>query len=94
MSSRLTHCWTTPPASSRAVRAGLGLPELAPQQAGHDTVAEGDVGEIVVTTLDPHHPWIRLAIGYLTAALLGKSPCGRTTCASRARWAAPTKRQK
>jgi phenylacetate-CoA ligase len=24
-----------------------------------DPVAEGDVGEIVVTSLDPHHPWIR-----------------------------------
>ena len=43
-----------------------------------DPVAEGDVGEIVVTSLDPHHPWIRLAIGDLTAALPGKSPCGRT----------------
>src|SRR5499426_1078982 len=43
-----------------------------------DPVAEGDVGEIVVTTLDPHHPWVRLAIGDLTAALPGKSPCGRT----------------
>jgi Coenzyme F390 synthetase len=43
-----------------------------------DPVAEGDVGEIVVTTLDPHHPWIRLAIGDLTAVLPGKSPCGRT----------------
>ncbi|MGE0289426.1 MAG: phenylacetate--CoA ligase family protein [Bradyrhizobium sp.] len=43
-----------------------------------DPVAEGDVGEIVVTSLDSHHPWIRLAIGDLTAALPGKSPCGRT----------------
>jgi phenylacetate-CoA ligase len=43
-----------------------------------DPVAAGDVGEIVVTTLDPDHPWIRLAIGDLTAALTGKSPCGRT----------------
>jgi len=43
-----------------------------------DPVAEGDVGEIVVTSLDPHHPWIRLAIGDLTAALPGASPCGRT----------------
>src|SRR5262245_9182166 len=43
-----------------------------------DPVAEGDVGGIVVTALDPHHPWIRLAIGDLTAALPGKSPCGRT----------------
>jgi phenylacetate-CoA ligase len=43
-----------------------------------EPVAQGDVGEIVVTTLDPDHPWIRLAIGDLTAALPGASPCGRT----------------
>jgi phenylacetate-CoA ligase len=43
-----------------------------------DPVAEGDVGEIVVTSLDPDHPWIRLAVGDLTAALSGQSPCGRT----------------
>ena len=49
------------------VRPGTGEP-----------VAEGDVGEIVVTALDPDHPWIRLAIGDLTAALPGASPCGRT----------------
>jgi phenylacetate-CoA ligase len=43
-----------------------------------DPVAEGDVGEIVVTTLDPTHPWIRLAIGDLTAALSGVGTCGRS----------------
>ena len=43
-----------------------------------DPVAAGDVGEIVVTSLDPHHPWIRLAIGDLTAVLPGASACGRT----------------
>src|SRR6266404_2929440 len=43
-----------------------------------DPVAPGDVGEIVVTSLDPHHPWIRLALGDLTAALPGRSPCGRS----------------
>jgi phenylacetate-CoA ligase len=43
-----------------------------------DPVAEGDVGEIVVTSLDPDHPWIRLAIGDLTAALPGPSRCGRS----------------
>nr|WP_154072562.1 hypothetical protein [Bradyrhizobium erythrophlei] len=41
-------------------------------------MAPGDVGEIVVTSLDPHHPWIRLALGDLTAALSGASPCKRT----------------
>jgi phenylacetate-CoA ligase len=43
-----------------------------------DPVKDGDVGEIVVTSLEAHHPWIRLALGDLTAALPGKSPCGRT----------------
>ncbi|MGR4931071.1 phenylacetate--CoA ligase family protein [Bradyrhizobium sp. CAR08] len=43
-----------------------------------DPLAPGDVGEIVVTSLDPHHPWIRLALGDLTAALPGTSTCGRT----------------
>jgi phenylacetate-CoA ligase len=43
-----------------------------------EAVAQGDVGEIVVTSLDPEHPWIRLALGDLTAALPGTSPCGRT----------------
>jgi phenylacetate-CoA ligase len=43
-----------------------------------DPVPDGEVGEIVVTTLDPHHPQIRLALGDLTAALPGVSPCGRT----------------
>ena len=43
-----------------------------------DPVQAGDVGEIVVTSLDPDHPWIRLALGDLTASLPGTSPCGRT----------------
>ncbi len=43
-----------------------------------EPVAPGDVGEIVVTSLAPHHPWIRLALGDLTAVLPGTSPCGRT----------------
>jgi phenylacetate-CoA ligase len=30
------------------------------------------------TSLDPHHPWIRLALGDLSATLAGPSPCGRT----------------
>jgi phenylacetate-CoA ligase len=49
------------------VRPGTGEP-----------VPPGEVGEIVVTSLDPHHPWIRLALGDLTAAIPGVSPCGRT----------------
>jgi phenylacetate-CoA ligase len=44
----------------------------------NDPVPDGEVGEIVVTTLDTHHPMIRLALGDLTAALPGLSPCGRS----------------
>lgn len=43
-----------------------------------DPVTEGEVGEIVVTNLDTHHPQIRLAVGDLTAVLPGLSACGRT----------------
>jgi len=43
-----------------------------------DPVPDGEVGEVVVTSLDPHHPWIRLALGDLSAILPGLSPCGRT----------------
>jgi len=43
-----------------------------------DPVPDGEVGEVVVTSFDPHHPWIRLALGDLSAILTGLSPCGRT----------------
>ena len=43
-----------------------------------DPVAEGEVGEVVVTSFDEHHPLIRLALGDLSALLAGRSPCGRT----------------
>jgi len=43
-----------------------------------DPVADGDVGEVVVTSFDHDHPWIRLALGDLSAVLPGVSPCGRT----------------
>jgi phenylacetate-CoA ligase len=43
-----------------------------------DPVAAGEVGEVVVTSFDHHHPWIRLALGDLSAVLPGISPCGRT----------------
>lgn len=43
-----------------------------------DPVAEGEVGEVVVTTLTPDYPLIRFATGDLSAILPGASPCGRT----------------
>ena len=43
-----------------------------------DPVPEGEVGEVVVTSFDPHYPMIRLATGDLSAIMPGRSPCGRT----------------
>lgn len=41
-------------------------------------VEPGEVGEVVVTTLNPDYPLIRFATGDLSAILPGTSPCGRT----------------
>ena len=49
------------------VRPGTGRP-----------VAEGEVGEVVVTSFNPDYPLIRFATGDLSAVLPGQSPCGRT----------------
>lgn len=43
-----------------------------------DPVAEGDVGEMVVTSFNSTYPMIRLATGDMSAFLPGTSPCGRT----------------
>ena len=49
------------------VRPGTGEP-----------VADGEVGEVVVTTFNRDYPLIRFATGDLSAVLAGISPCGRT----------------
>lgn len=43
-----------------------------------DPVARGEVGEVVVTSLNPAYPLVRLGTGDLSAELPGTSPCGRT----------------
>ncbi|MFN0042195.1 MAG: phenylacetate--CoA ligase family protein [Alphaproteobacteria bacterium] len=43
-----------------------------------DPVSEGEVGEVVVTSLAPEYPLIRLGTGDMSAILSGPSPCGRT----------------
>ena len=43
-----------------------------------DPVADGEVGEVVVTSLNPEYPLIRFATGDLSAIMEGQSPCGRT----------------
>jgi phenylacetate-CoA ligase len=49
------------------VRPGTGEP-----------VADGEVGEVVVTTLNPDYPLIRFATGDLSMFVPGQSGCGRT----------------
>src|SRR5690606_5624024 len=49
------------------VRPGTGEP-----------VADGEVGEVVVTTLNPDYPLVRFGTGDLSAFMDGDSPCGRT----------------
>jgi len=43
-----------------------------------DPVDEGEVGEVIVTSLNPEYPLIRFATGDLSAIMPGISPCGRT----------------
>ena len=43
-----------------------------------DPVAEGEVGEVVVTSFNPAYPLVRLGTGDLSAVLPEPSPCGRT----------------
>ena len=49
------------------VRPGTGEP-----------VAEGEVGEVVITSFNPDYPLMRFGTGDLSAILPGQSPCGRT----------------
>ncbi len=43
-----------------------------------DPVPEGEVGELVITTLNPDYPLIRFGTGDLSAVLPGSCPTGRT----------------
>ena len=43
-----------------------------------DPVPEGEVGELVVTTLNPDYPLVRFGTGDLSAVLPGLCPTGRT----------------
>jgi phenylacetate-CoA ligase len=49
------------------VRPGTGEP-----------LADGEVGEVVITSFNPDYPLIRFGTGDLSAVLPGTSPCGRT----------------
>ena len=65
-----------------AAREGLVLDESViveiVRPGTGDPVAEGEVGELVVTTLNPDYPLIRFGTGDLSAVLPGTCPTGRT----------------
>jgi phenylacetate-CoA ligase len=65
------------PARAGLVVAEEVLVEIVRPGTG-DPVPDGEVGEVVVTVLDPAHPVLRLALGDLSAVLPGVSPCRRT----------------
>jgi phenylacetate-CoA ligase len=44
----------------------------------NEVVPEGEVGEVVVTSLNPDYPLLRFGTGDLSAIMPGTSPCGRT----------------
>ncbi|WP_157268493.1 phenylacetate--CoA ligase family protein [Azohydromonas aeria] len=65
-----------------AARAGLVVDEGViveiVQPGSGEPVAEGEIGEVVVTTLNPDYPLIRFGTGDLSAVLPGPCPSGRS----------------
>ena len=65
-----------------AAREGLVLDEGViveiVRPGSGDPVADGEVGEVVVTSLNPDYPLIRFGTGDLSAVLPGQCPTGRT----------------
>lgn len=63
-------------------RAGLVLDEAViveiVRPGTGDPVPDGEVGEVVVTVLNPDYPLIRFGTGDLSAVLAGPCPTGRT----------------
>jgi phenylacetate-CoA ligase len=65
-----------------AAREGLVLDEGViveiVRPGGTDPVPDGEVGEVVVTTLNKDYPLVRFGTGDLSAILPGRCPTGRT----------------
>jgi phenylacetate-CoA ligase len=68
--------YETPAMDGMVVDEGVILEIVRPGTG--DPVPEGEVGEVLVTALNPDYPLIRFATGDLSAVLAGASPCGRT----------------
>ena len=68
--------YETPALEGMVVDEGV-IVEIVTPGTG-DPVPEGEVGEVIVTSLNPDYPLIRFATGDMSAILSGQSPCGRT----------------
>ena len=68
--------YETPAREGLVVNEGIVVEIVRPGTG--DPLPEGEIGEVVVTVLDPEHPVVRLALGDLSAVMPGASPCGRT----------------
>lgn len=68
--------YETEPNVGLVVDEGVILEIVRP--GSNDPVAEGEVGEVVVTNLATEYPLIRFGTGDLSAILPGTSACGRT----------------
>lgn len=81
-----TQCYGTADLGHLAYESGSGegmivdegvIIEIVTPGTGNP-VDPGEVGEVVVTSLNPDYPLIRFATGDMSAVLPGQSPCGRT----------------
>ena len=68
--------YETPAREGRVVDENVIVEIVRP--GTNDPVPEGEVGELVVTTLNPGYPLVRFGTGDLSAVLPGACPTGRT----------------
>jgi len=68
--------YETPAMEGMVVDEGV-IVEIVTPGTG-DPLPAGEVGEVVVTSLNPDYPLIRFATGDMSAVMPGESPCGRT----------------
>ncbi len=68
--------YETEPHAGLIVDEGVIVEIVRP--GSNNPVAQGDVGEVVVTNLASEYPLIRFGTGDLSAILAGQSACGRT----------------
>jgi phenylacetate-CoA ligase len=68
--------YETEPNTGLVIDEGVIVEIVRP--GSNEPVADGEVGEVVVTNLASEYPLIRFGTGDLSAILSGQSPCGRT----------------